>query len=79
MPKNASAITGSGRQLDVQLDFLGQRQHLSALERLTRQQRRARLGLLDVLEDHAGFIDETLLDTQHRDFAARADGQRFGL
>ncbi|MNW04206.1 hypothetical protein D3C71_2002630 [compost metagenome] len=34
--------------------------------------------MLDVLEDHAGFVDEPLLGFQHRHLPARADGPRFG-
>ncbi|MNX94840.1 hypothetical protein D3C86_1270870 [compost metagenome] len=71
-------IAGPAWQFDVQLDFPGQCQHLRALERIARQQRRAFLALLDVFEDHAGFIDEALLYLQHRDLSARADGQCLG-
>lgn len=70
-------IAGSSRQLDVQLDFPAQGQHLGALERVGRQQGLTRLGLLDVFEDDAGLVDKTLLGLQHRHLAARADSQGF--
>ncbi|MNN75526.1 hypothetical protein D3C81_1918380 [compost metagenome] len=46
-------------------------------ERLDRQQRRAILRLLQVLQNYAGFVDEPLRDAQHRYFCARANGEGF--
>ncbi|MNY47353.1 hypothetical protein D3C86_1826170 [compost metagenome] len=72
--KKRFGITGATRQLDVQLDFLGQRQYLRPFKRIAWQQWRAFVALLDVLENHTGFVDETLFHAQHRHLPARADG-----
>jgi len=45
-------------------------------ERIGRQQRRSRLGFLDVLENHAGFADKAMFGFQHRYLAAGADRKK---
>ncbi|MNP04607.1 hypothetical protein D3C76_965260 [compost metagenome] len=76
--KESFGEAGAGRQLDVQLDFLGQFMHLGLGENPFRQQRLTRLGPLDVIEDQVGFTEKTVLGLQRRHLAARAFLQCFG-
>lgn len=76
--KECLAVAGARRQFDVQLDLPEQFTHFRLTIGISRQQRRARLGLLDIVEDHTRLADEAVLGLQHRHLATRADGQRLG-
>jgi hypothetical protein len=61
-----------GRQFDIQLDFLHQGTHSCPRKRVGGQQRLAFAEILELFEDDADFVDESLQRLQERRLAARA-------